>query len=103
MSRKGNSVDNAPIESFFGHFKDEVDYDKLSYSELEKITKEYTREYNEERVQWNRKQMTPLEYREYLLKESMKKEKKLEKSIFHQVSKVSNILLKFINFDKLNK
>jgi len=26
MSRKGNCIDNAPIESFFGHFKDEVDY-----------------------------------------------------------------------------
>ncbi len=26
MSRKGNCLDNAPIESFFGHFKDELDY-----------------------------------------------------------------------------
>lgn len=24
MSRRGNCLDNAPIESFFGHFKDEV-------------------------------------------------------------------------------
>ena len=26
MSRKGNCIDNAPIESFFGHLKDEVEY-----------------------------------------------------------------------------
>ena len=26
MSRKGNCIDNAPVESFFGHLKDDVDY-----------------------------------------------------------------------------
>ncbi len=26
MSRKGSAIDNAPIESFFGHMKDELDY-----------------------------------------------------------------------------
>ncbi len=26
MSRSGNCLDNAPIESFFGHMKDEVEY-----------------------------------------------------------------------------
>ena len=26
MSRSGNCLDNAPIESFFGHLKDEMDY-----------------------------------------------------------------------------
>ena len=26
MSRRGNCWDNAPMESFFGHFKDEVSY-----------------------------------------------------------------------------
>ena len=26
MSRKGNCIDNASIESFFGHLKYEVDY-----------------------------------------------------------------------------
>jgi len=29
MSRKGNCVDNAPIESFFGHLKDELDFKSL--------------------------------------------------------------------------
>lgn len=26
MSRKGNCLDNAPMESFFGHMKDEMQY-----------------------------------------------------------------------------
>lgn len=26
MSRRGNCLDNAPMESFFGHMKDELDY-----------------------------------------------------------------------------
>ena len=26
MSRSGNRLDNAPIENFFGHLKDELDY-----------------------------------------------------------------------------
>jgi len=39
MSRKGNCWDNAPMESFFGHMKDEVDFDTCtSFKELsEKI------------------------------------------------------------------
>ena len=30
MSRRGYCPDNAPIESFFGHFKDDVDYKEAS-------------------------------------------------------------------------
>jgi putative transposase len=30
MSRKGNCIDNAPIESFFGHLKDELDFKSCS-------------------------------------------------------------------------
>ena len=26
MSRRGKYIDNAPMESFFGHMKDELDY-----------------------------------------------------------------------------
>ena len=26
MSRRGNCLDNAPIESFFGHMKDEINF-----------------------------------------------------------------------------
>ena len=32
MSRRGNCWDNAPQESFFGHLKDEVDYQSCKKS-----------------------------------------------------------------------
>ena len=67
MSRKGNSVDNAPIESFFGHMKDEIEYSKLNFAELETLIDEYMIEYNYKRKQWNRQKMTPVDYRVYLL------------------------------------
>jgi len=39
MSRKGNCVDNAPMESFFGHFKDEVDYRScITFEELKGVS-----------------------------------------------------------------
>lgn len=68
MSGKGNCVDNAPIESFFGHMKDELEYQSCrSFKELFLIIKNYMRYYNYERKQWTRNQMTPVEYRKYLL------------------------------------
>jgi len=67
MSRRGNSVDNAPIESFFGHLKDDVDYKKLSFSKLTELITDYMLEYNNKRKQWNRQKMTPVDYRIYLL------------------------------------
>ena len=69
MSRKANSVDNAPIESFFGHLKDDIEYSKLNFKELKKIINDYMIEYNHKRKQWNRKKMTPVEYRNHLLKQ----------------------------------
>lgn len=68
MSGKGNCIDNAPIESFFGHLKDELDYSSCqSFEELCLQIDGYMRYYNEERKQWHRKKMTPVEYRNYLL------------------------------------
>jgi len=68
MSRKGNCIDNAPMESFFGHFKDEVDYKNCrSFEELKDLTAEYINHYNTRRRQWNLKKMTPVEYRNHLL------------------------------------
>ena len=68
MSRKGNCVDNAPIETFFGHFKDEVDYKNCkAFEELKTLTREYINYYNNERRQWNLKKMTPAAYKSYLL------------------------------------
>ncbi len=54
MSMRGNCWDNAPQESFFGHFKDEVILSKCST--LEEVIKEiddYMDYYNNYRYQWN--------------------------------------------------
>ena len=68
MSGKGSCIDNAPIESFFGHMKDELDYKSCqSFDELRLALTEYMRYYNYERKQWTRKKMTPIEYRNHLL------------------------------------
>lgn len=68
MSRKGNCIDNAPTESFFGHFKDDVNYkDCQTFEELKKMVSQYIHYYNNERQQWNLKKMTPVEYRNHLL------------------------------------
>ena len=68
MSRRGNSVDNAPIESFFGHMKDEIDYKYLNFNQLKELIDEYMLEYNYKRKQWGRQRMAPVIYRNYLLK-----------------------------------
>nr|WP_284706778.1 IS3 family transposase [Peribacillus frigoritolerans] len=63
MSRKGNCWDNAPMESFFGHFKDEVDYSVCqTFEELHLIIEEYIEEYNTNRYQWSLNRMTPAQY-----------------------------------------
>jgi len=67
MSRRGNSVDNAPIESFFGHMKDDVEYANASFEELKRIISDYMLEYNYNRKQWGRLKMAPVFYRNYLL------------------------------------
>ncbi len=62
MSRKGNCLDNAPIESFFGHLKDDVDYKACkNFVELREMITEYMNYYNNERPQWGLKQKTPAE------------------------------------------
>ncbi|WP_286168017.1 IS3 family transposase [Bacillus sp. 22-7] len=68
MSRKGNCWDNAPMESFFGHFKDLAEYNSLD--NLKDVTKEVERvieEYNHHRYQWGLNKMTPVQYRGHLL------------------------------------
>jgi putative transposase len=68
MSRKGNCVDNAPIESFFGHLKDELDFKSCStFKELKQTIDNYMNYYNNQRYQWELKKMTPVEYRNHLL------------------------------------
>jgi putative transposase len=71
MSGKGNCIDNAPIESFFGHMKDELDYKSCtSFEELRLKVEEYMGYYNYERKQWTRNKMAPIEYRDHLLAQS---------------------------------
>jgi len=68
MSRRGNCWDNAPQESFFGHFKDEA-YIKAceTLEELNHEIKQYMIYYNHYRYQWDLKKMTPVQYRNHLL------------------------------------
>ena len=64
MSRKGNCLDNAPIESFFGHMKDELDLRNCqSYRELIAEVDSFMNYYNNERPQWGLKGKTPAECR----------------------------------------
>ncbi|WP_434091785.1 IS3 family transposase [Rossellomorea vietnamensis] len=68
MSRRGNCWDNAPQESFFGHFKDLAEIEQCqSLKELKKEVKEAIYYYNTYRYQWNMKKMTPIQYRDHLL------------------------------------
>lgn len=66
MSKSGNCWDNAPQESFFGHFKDEVNF--KSYNSIDNVKAEidnYIYYYNNYRYQWNLNKMTPVKYRNY--------------------------------------
>jgi transposase InsO family protein len=67
MSRRGNCWDNAPQESFFGHFKDEA-YIKAcnNFEELEYEVDQYMIYYNKYRYQWKLKKMTPVQFRNHL-------------------------------------
>lgn len=68
MSSKGSCIDNAPIESFFGHMKDELDYQSCrSFPDLCSKIEKYMEYYNYERKQWARQRMTPVQYRNHLL------------------------------------
>lgn len=67
MSKRGNCWDNAPQESFFGHFKDECHYEECeTFEELQAMLGEYAYYYNHERHQWSRNRMTPVEYEAYM-------------------------------------
>jgi putative transposase len=68
MSRKGNCWDNASMETFFGHMKDELEYrDCSTIQELRARVNDYIEYYNSGRYQWTLKKMTPDEYRNHLL------------------------------------
>ncbi|WP_286385549.1 IS3 family transposase, partial [Acinetobacter indicus] len=65
MSRKGNCLDNAIIENFFGILKSELFYLQKfnSIEELKKEIKQYIYYYNNDRIKSNLNKMSPIQYR----------------------------------------
>jgi putative transposase len=65
MSRKGNCLDNASMENFFGHLKSEVMYLNSFKTEEEVIEaiNRYIYFYNNERYQKKLNNLSPVEYR----------------------------------------
>ena len=65
MSRKGNCIDNSPMENFFGILKQEMYYGKVYYSyvELKEAIEKYIKYYNEQRIKAKLGWMSPVEYR----------------------------------------
>ena len=65
MSRKGNCLDNAIIENFFGILKSELFYLKKykSINQLKIEIHEYINYYNNERIKLNLNGMSPIKYR----------------------------------------
>ena len=65
MSRKGNCLDNAIIENFFGIIKSELFYLKKYHEidELNRDIKNYIEYYNNDRIKLNLKGMSPIKYR----------------------------------------
>lgn len=68
MSRRCKCVDNSPIETFFGHMKDELNFRCMeTYEEVVDAIGKYIYKYNNLRPQWTLKKMTPREYRNHLI------------------------------------
>lgn len=67
MSRKGNCLDNSPMENFFGLLKQEMYYgeDLCSYEELSKRIDEYIHYYNNRRIKQKLAGMSPVQYRQH--------------------------------------
>ena len=65
MSRKGNCLDNSPMENFFGVLKQEMFYgvEFKDYDELINEIEKYIRWYNEDRIKTKLNGMSPVDYR----------------------------------------
>lgn len=67
MSRKGNSLDNGLMESFFGTMKSEMFYgEENNYKNIEDLKlaiEEYIDYYNNKRIKVKLKGLSPAEYR----------------------------------------
>ena len=68
MSRKGNCLDNAAMESFFGTLKSEFFYldTFTSVDQLEASLKQYIHYYNHERIKLKLNGLSPVKYRTQL-------------------------------------
>lgn len=67
MSRKGNCMDNSPMENFFGIMKNEMFYgheaEFKTLDDLRHAMEEYIIYYNTKRITEKLKGLTPVEYR----------------------------------------
>ncbi|MDX8044764.1 IS3 family transposase [Gracilibacillus sp. S3-1-1] len=65
MFRKGNCLDNSPMENFFGIMKQEMYYGKVyrSFEELEQAVNDYIFHYNNHRIKAKLTGMSSVEYR----------------------------------------
>jgi putative transposase len=65
MSRKGNCLDNAAMESFFGTLKAELFYLKkfASIEHLQTEIADYIHYYNNDRIKLKLKGLSPVQYR----------------------------------------
>ena len=67
MSRKGNCLDNSPMENFFGKMKNEMfyghEFEFETLEQLQKAMEEYIDYYNNERIQVKLKGLTPCQAR----------------------------------------
>ena len=70
MSRKGNCLDNAIIENFFGTLKSEMFYTQKfkSVKHLKKEIQQYIKYYNIERIKSNLNKMSSIQYRAHYYK-----------------------------------
>ena len=65
MSRKGNCLDNSPMENFFGILKQEMYYGEefKNYNHLIGEIEKYIKWYNEDRIKIKLNGMSPVMYR----------------------------------------
>ncbi|OQQ80051.1 IS3 family transposase [Ligilactobacillus salivarius] len=70
MSRKGNCLDNAPMESFFHLFKVESQPEIKKCKNISQFTQffnKYVNWYNNDRISNKTKNMSPVDYRTHVL------------------------------------
>lgn len=73
MSRKGNCLDNAVIENFFGLLKSELLYLEFeSMAHFERELEEYIEYYSHKRMKAKLKDLSPVEFRTQILEAAPK-------------------------------